>query len=51
MTKFERDTILDAVILLYNTAKDDQEFREALERFRNDKVVFNPNHNLKEVKS
>ena len=49
MTKLERDTVIDAIITIYNMAKDDQEFRDAVERFRNDKVVINPRNNLKGV--
>ena len=41
MTKLEKDTLLDAVLLFYDLAEGDQEkFVGAIERFRSEKVTL-----------
>ena len=46
MTKLEKDTVIDAIITFYNMAKSDQEFREAVENFKNEKVIISPTQEL-----
>ena len=46
MTKLEKDTVIDAIITIYNMAKTDQEFREAVEKFKNEKVTISPTQEL-----
>ena len=42
LTKLEKDTILDAVLIFYELADGNQEkFIEAIEKFRSEKVTVN----------
>ena len=41
MTKFEKDTIIDAMLIFYDMAGDDRDkFLEAVEKFRNEGVTL-----------
>ena len=41
MTKLEKDTVIDAILIFHKLAKTDEEFLEAVEEFRNEKVSTN----------
>ena len=38
MTKLEKDTVIDAILIFHKLAKSEEEFLEAVEQFRNEKV-------------
>ena len=41
MTKLEKDTIIDAILIFYEMAEDDREkFLAAVEKFRNENVML-----------
>ena len=40
MTKLEKDTVIDAILIFHKLAKSDEEFLEAVEQFRNEKVAI-----------
>ena len=39
MTKLEKDTVIDAVLIFHKLAKTDEEFYDAVEEFRNERAV------------
>ena len=41
MTKLEKDTVIDAILIFHKLAKNDEEFLEAVETFRNENATTN----------
>ena len=39
MTKLEKDTVIDAILIFHKLAKNDEEFLFAVESFRNEKAT------------
>ena len=43
MTKLEKDTVIDAILIFYELAEDNREkFLAAVEKFRNEGVALRP---------
>ena len=40
MTKLEKDTVIDAILIFHKLAKNDEEFLAAVETFRNEKATI-----------
>ena len=39
VTKLEKDTVIDAILIFHKLAKNDEEFLAAVETFRNEKAT------------
>ena len=40
MTKLEKDTVIDAILIFHKLARNDEEFLAAVETFRNEKATI-----------